>query len=206
MSSNHPFSGIPRFMVNTFGVINVVLCIVWVIFTPLTFHYHDVYFDEYDFATARYGTCHVSDRFPADYFFIIFCSTGLFSLYIFGISYKMKRDLQENDDLSQSHLKAHNEAKDILLSITFQSLFIMLAFISMKVFDFPLYLDRGILCFQILPALVASCNMWFAFHPIIQFRQPNPNDISDNREGSAGSISIPSLLDLPMLGPVRDAS
>lgn len=202
MSNHHLYVGNAyKTIVWIYTLLYAVSCVIAVGVTRATFHCREGDFDDYNFPTAQYGVCtNMQEMISSPYHQIAFSLSAFLALYVFSFSYKVKRTLHERDELSTYRLKVYGEAKDVFLSVAFQYFIIGVSTILVFLFDFLKDTKEGVVRFQIAPGLIAISNLCFTFRPIMEFRQQN--DIHDN-QGSQEVLSIPSLLDLPMLAPVR---
>jgi len=160
-------------------------------------------FDRYGFPTASYGGCGDLEestgglemtRIVSVFFVVI-----ILLCYIFLTYGQIKGMENASREMTQCQRELLDEADRIFRVVVFQVLVclsIVLYFLTSK---FPENQYRNFLRSQLLPIIGSTSTLWLIYIPIRSYlvyrEHDNRVDINDN-------VTIPSLLDLPMLGPV----
>ena len=172
-------------------------------FAPLSYKRFESNFDEYGFATASYGSCgdlkETSGTLEKTWIASILLNFMTLLCITFFIYRKIKEFARTTAELTSFQQQLLNEADQIMRVVVVQlsvGLSVALYFLTLK---YPQNQYRSLFRVQLLPMIAVACNLWLISIPInLYLRRQQYIDRGDGNE----SISIPSLLDLPMLGPV----
>ena len=172
-------------------------------FAPLSYKRYEADFDEYGFATVSYGSCGDLKETSGTLERTWMAGTLINIMTLLCITLFIYRQIKEfartTAELSSFQQQLLNEADQIFRVVVIQlsvGSSIALYFLTLK---YPQNQYRSLVRTQLLPMIGVSCNLWLISIPINSYlRRQQCIDRGDSNE----NISIPSILDLPMLGPV----
>jgi len=172
-------------------------------FAPLSYKRFESNFDEYGFATASYGSCgdlkETSGTLEKTWIASILLNFMTLLCITFFIYRKIKEFARTTAELTSFQQQLLNEADQIMRVVVIQLSVGSSGGLYFLTLKYPQNQYRRFLRTQVLPMIAVACNLWLISIPINQYlRRQQCTDRGDGNE----SISIPSLLDLPMLGPV----
>ena len=172
-------------------------------FAPLSYKRFESNFDEYGFATASYGSCgdlkETSGTLEKTWIASILLNFMTLLCITFFIYRKIKEFARTTAELTSFQQQLLNEADQIMRVVVIQLSVGSSGGLYFLTLKYPQNQYRSLFRVQLLPMIAVACNLWLISIPInLYLRRQQYIDRGDGNE----SISIPSLLDLPMLGPV----
>lgn len=172
-------------------------------FAPLSYKRYEENFDEYGFASASYGSCgdlkETSGILEKTWIAVTLMNIMTLLSITFFIYRKIKEFARTTAELTSFQQQLLNEADQIMRAFVIQLSVGSSAALYFLTLKYPQNQYRSLFRVQLLPMIAVACNLWLISIPInLYLRRQQYIDRGDGNE----SISIPSLLDLPMLGPV----
>jgi len=172
-------------------------------FAPLSYKRYPADFDEYGFPIASYGSCgdlkETSGTLEKTWVIGARIVFVLLLCMLFSVYRQIKDFARTCNAMTPFQEQSLDQAEQVFRIVMFQltvALSVVLYFLMLK---YPQNQYRNFVRNQVLPMINASCNLWYISIPMTSYIQ---HQQCIDRGNENENISIPSLLDLPMLGPV----
>jgi len=173
----------------------------------MSYKRYDVDVDRYGFPTGSYGGCgdleEASGGLEMTRIVSAFSFVVILLSYIFFTYGQIKKLENASREMTQCQKELLDEADRIFRVVVFQVLVCSSIVLYFLTSEYPENQYRNFFRSQLLPIIGSTSNLWLIYIPIraylIDREHDDRVDISDN-------VTIPSLLDLPMLGPVFNST